>query len=206
MAHITPEVLARVEAELGKPAVRIWSFPISEPEMQMVVSSTRGQTRLHDVTLFIFNGRGELALIRKHGYPPGAWRAPGGGVAPRESFIEGAVREAREETGLDVRLSRYVLRVHVTFTCGDQVQPWTTHVVTAHTEDQHPATADPGEVEAVRWGTLEELCGPVAAIMLGTGRGLFRYRVALHREVRRLLECQGEQPPGTGAPSQQSMD
>lgn len=152
----------------------------------MVVSSTRGQTRLHDVTVFIFRPDGQIALIRKHGYPPGAWRAPGGGIAPGESFVDGAMREALEETGLQVTLTRYLLRVAVTFTCGEQEQPWYTHVVIA-TADGDPATRDTKEIESVGWGSLSDLCGPVAQVMLESGSGLFTYRVALHREVARLL-------------------
>jgi len=183
---MTGEVLARAEAELGRPEVLTWRYPIGPAEMDMVVSSTRGGRRLHDVTLFIFNPAGRLALIRKHHFPPGVWRAPGGGVNPGEEFAAGAAREALEETGLDVRVTRYLLRVHVTFTEGDREQPWTTHVVLAEA-DGEPATRDPREVEAAKWGTLEELCGPIAVAMLETGRGLFTYRVALHRTVAQLL-------------------
>jgi len=192
MAHVSNEVLTRAEASLGRPAERVWSYPIHESEMRMVVSSTRNQTRLHDVTLFIFNPSGQVALIRKHGYPPGAWRAPGGGVAMGEELVDGAMREALEETGLTVRVVRYLLRVHVTFTCGDVVQPWTTHVVVAEADDHAmPATRDPKEIESVTWGSMADLCGPIAEAMLATGGGLFTYRVALHREVARLLESQG---------------
>jgi len=188
LAHVTRTLWHPVEEAYGRPEERSWTYGISEPEMQMVVASTRGQTRLHDVTLFIFSPQGQVALIRKHGYPAGAWRAPGGGVHTGEPFEDGAVREALEETGLHVRLTRYLLRIHVTFTSGEQVQPWITHVVTATTDDDAPVTADPHEIEDVRWGSLDDLCGPIAEIMLARGTGLFRYRVALHREVRRLLQ------------------
>jgi 8-oxo-dGTP pyrophosphatase MutT (NUDIX family) len=165
-------------------------YPITEPEMLMVVSSTRNQTRLHDVTLFIRNPRGQYALIQKHGYPAGGWRAPGGGVHPGEPFADGALREALEETGLEARLVRYLLRVYVTFTCGGLVQPWTTHVLLAESDDAEPATRDPREIAAARWSTLEELNGPIAEALLASGRGLFRYRVALHTEVARLLQAE----------------
>jgi 8-oxo-dGTP pyrophosphatase MutT (NUDIX family) len=187
LAHVDSSAWGPVEAAFGRPQERTWSYPITEAEMDMVVSSTRGQTRVHDVTVCVVSARGELALIRKHNYPPGAWRIPGGGVHPGEDFVTGALREAREETGLNARLTGYLLRVSVTFTCGERQQPWVTHVVTAATADQHPVTADPREIEDTRWGSLEELCGPVAEIMLGTGRGLFAYRVDLHREIARLL-------------------
>lgn len=193
MAHMKGEALTRAEARLGRPEERVWRYPIHPQEMQMVASSTRGQTRVHDVTIFIFNPAGQVALIRKHGYPPGAWRAPGGGIAPGEELIDGAVREALEETGLHVVVNRYLLRVQVTFTCGDQEQPWTTHVVTALADDPAPATQDPREIETVAWGSMTDLCGPVAEAMLVSGSGLFTYRVALHREVARLLDS-GDSP------------
>jgi len=187
VAHVTEALWRPAEELLGRPAERCWQYPIGDQEMQMVVSSTRGQRRLHDVTLFIFDEAGRLALIRKHHYPPGAWRAPGGGIHPGESFIEGACREALEETGLQVQLTGYVLRIYVTFTCGERIQPWTTHVVTARAVGGTLQPRDSREIEAVRWGTVEELAGPVAEVMLATGRGLFAYRVALHREVGKLL-------------------
>lgn len=184
---MTPQLLIPVEAACGKPQERNWTVPIYEHEMQMVVASTRGQRRLHDVTLFISNPRGDLALIRKHSYPQGAWRAPGGGVHPGEEFAAGAIREAWEETGLRVRPQRYLLKVDVTFSAGTQVQPWTTYILTAQTDDEQLQTQDPKEIAGLKWGTLDELCGPVEQVLMSTGRGLFRYRIALHQEVRRLL-------------------
>lgn len=188
MAHVTPDLLQPVEAAYGKPEVRHWTYPITISEMRMVVSSTKGQTRLHDVTLFIFNPEGQIAFIRKTNYPPGAWRAPGGGIHRGESFVDGAVREALEETGLRVTLRQYLLRVHVTFTCEGETQPWTTHVMLADTEDLEPQTNDPAEIDGVKFGTMAELTGSAAPIMRATGRGLFAYRCDLHDEVARLLQ------------------
>lgn len=190
MAHLTESAYGTVEALLGRPTVHQWTYPITEPEMSMVVSSTRGQTRLHDVTFFIRNEAGQYALIRKHNYPDGAWRAPGGGVHLGESMLEGASREALEETGLTVTWERYLARFEVRFTCDKIVQPWTTHCLVGRVRDGELQTADPREIDGTRWGGLDELCGPIAEIMLGTGRGLFAYRVALHREVHRLLTSQ----------------
>lgn len=187
MAHLTAAQYGPVEALLGRPAVHRWTYPITEPEMAMVVASTRGQTRLHDVTFFIRNEAGQYALIAKHSYPEGGWRAPGGGVKPGEPMLDGAAREALEETGLTVAWERYLLRVHVDFTCGAQVQPWTTHVLLARAVGGELKTEDPREIKATRWGELSELCGPIARALLETGRGLFTYRVALHNEVQRLL-------------------
>ncbi len=49
---------------------------------------------------------GRVLLIRHSWY--GVWCLPGGTVEPGESVAEAAVREAREETGLEVELTRLV--------------------------------------------------------------------------------------------------
>ena len=41
---MTGEVLARAEAELGRPVVLAWRYPILPDEMAMVVASTRGSS------------------------------------------------------------------------------------------------------------------------------------------------------------------
>jgi 8-oxo-dGTP pyrophosphatase MutT (NUDIX family) len=49
-------------------------------------------------------GRWVLAAIRPAGKPSGVWALPKGLVGPGESPDHAALREAREETGVDVRL------------------------------------------------------------------------------------------------------
>lgn len=49
-------------------------------------------------------GRPMLAAIRPQGKPSGVWALPKGLVDPGESPAETAVREVREETGVDGRL------------------------------------------------------------------------------------------------------
>lgn len=53
------------------------------------------------VGVFIFNQQGELLLLRSHKWP-GTYVVPGGHVELGERFEETAVREAKEETGLDI--------------------------------------------------------------------------------------------------------
>ena len=52
----------------------------------------------------VFDDQGRLLLIQRANEPgKGLWSLPGGRVEPGETDFEAAVRELREETGLDVR-------------------------------------------------------------------------------------------------------
>ena len=53
------------------------------------------------VGIFIFNPQGELLLLRSHKWP-GAYVVPGGHVELGERLEEAVLREAQEETGLEV--------------------------------------------------------------------------------------------------------
>ena len=53
------------------------------------------------VGVFIFNQQGELLLLQSHKWP-GVYVIPGGHVELGERIEEAAVREAKEETGLDI--------------------------------------------------------------------------------------------------------
>ncbi len=54
------------------------------------------------VGILIFNPRGELFLMKTHKWH-GQYGVPGGHIELGESAVEAARREAREETGLEIR-------------------------------------------------------------------------------------------------------
>lgn len=56
------------------------------------------------VTVLVFDERDRVLLVRHA--EAGAWTTPGGAVEPREVPADAAVREAWEETGLEVELLR----------------------------------------------------------------------------------------------------
>jgi 8-oxo-dGTP pyrophosphatase MutT (NUDIX family) len=56
------------------------------------------------VLVRVVRGRPMLAAIRPGGKPPGVWALPKGLVDPGESPAETAVREVREETGVEGRV------------------------------------------------------------------------------------------------------
>jgi 8-oxo-dGTP pyrophosphatase MutT (NUDIX family) len=174
--HLTDEVLAPIQARYGEPRILNWEGEVSEREFGI---ATYDPLRTHDVTLFIVNGD-RLALIRKHPFPPDVWRPPGGGVKEGEDFVEAVRREAWEETGLRVELERYLVEARARFGHEGRVLDWRTHVFLAATDDELIEPHDLDEIAAARWGTLDELAGPLRDRLLATGRAFWRYRVALH--------------------------
>lgn len=174
--HLTDEILAPLRARYGEPAVLEWAGEITQAEHGI---ATYNPLRRHDVTLFILNGD-RLALIRKHPFPPGIWRPPGGGVKPGEAFARAVRREAFEETGLRVELERYLVEARARFLYEPPGLDWRTHVFLASTTDEELVVHDMDEIAEARWGTLGELAGPLRERLLATGRAFWRYRVALH--------------------------
>jgi ADP-ribose pyrophosphatase YjhB (NUDIX family) len=182
--HVGEAALAAVRERFGTPLDLPWEGEISDAEWAI---ATHNPARTHDVTLLILDRSRRVALIRKPHFAAGIWRPPGGGIKPGEDFVAGAVREALEETGLQVELRRYLVASRAIFSNAGRELEWRTHVVLAETEDDELAPGDPEEIAAARWGTLDELAGPLRERLLATGRAFWRYRVALHDAALRAL-------------------
>lgn len=115
------EDLARMASLYGTPVEMSIDVPMREWEFNLLRYSKR-DGRYRDATILI-PYQGKLVCIVKHAYPDGIARPPSGGVVPGEPLDAAAEREAYEETGLRVRLERYLLRVSCHFTLGSHVQP-----------------------------------------------------------------------------------
>ncbi|MCJ7653294.1 MAG: NUDIX hydrolase [Actinobacteria bacterium] len=146
------------ENKLGRPTVARMHYELSPVEFD-VVEGSMGDGRDHDVTMFIRNGQNpnKIAVIRKPFFPEPVFRAPSGAATLDEPLIDGAVREAHEETGLDIELIRYLVRINVKFTSGGRLIDWTSHIFEARHVHGDIQPIDTDEIAEARWATLEEL-------------------------------------------------
>jgi 8-oxo-dGTP pyrophosphatase MutT (NUDIX family) len=190
--YITAEIIREIETRFGVPDEVVWQFEMLPREFDMVRRSQK-HNRAHDVTLFIIES-GQVVVIKKPMYPPGAYRAPSGGVAPGEDFEAGALREAYEETGLTVALERYVVRARVKFTCaGDEID-WVSHVLSARPMGGVLAPIDTHEIVEARWASVGEILGPMREAMIRSGSTGLRYRAQLQDRVVARLVAMGQLP------------
>lgn len=197
--HIGRHIVQELVFTFGEPVVERWEVPLTAGELDEV-ERHRSHGRAHDVSLVILDGD-RLAVIRKKGYPPEAFRIPSGGVHPEESFVDGATREAFEETGLSIRLEDYLLQIHATFVCDDRLERWTTHVMLARSNGGSLAPRDQAEIESARWTTWSELLAQMNPRLRESGLGGLSYRARVHDRVHEILLSKR---PGRGelAPSE----
>jgi ADP-ribose pyrophosphatase YjhB (NUDIX family) len=128
------------------------------------------------VTVLPVDGAGRVLLAWQAGHSDG-WGTVGGAVDPGESPAEAAIREAREEIGVEIRLGRLLDVLggpdyEVTYPNGDRAAYFTA-VYQASVVEGVPAPAD-GELSEVGWFTREELSAiPLSrftrALLVATG-------------------------------------
>lgn len=183
--YISSEAIQELERKYGHPEELSLAYEMTELEFEFVRASQK-HGRAHDVTLFIVI-EGRVVVIKKPMYPPGAYRAPSGGIAPGEPFEEGALREALEETGLSVSLEQYLLRARVVFSHESRLIDWTSHVFTATRIAGELRPIDTHEIVEARLATPSELMNSIRSALLESGSTGLRYRSDLNDAVMQRL-------------------
>lgn len=183
--YISHRVIREAADRYGYPPVLHLTAPVDSREWEFI-RSTQHYGRAHDVTLFIFKGP-QVLVIAKHHYPTGLYRPPSGACRPDESLVEGAIREAYEETGCRVELDRYLLQVDAIFTDGRGHIPWKSHVFTGRYLSGEIRPVDTREIRETTLATLDDFRNYKEIIRNKTASGGLNYRARLHDEVLRLL-------------------
>ena len=62
----------------------------------------------HVIAVFVFIRQGDAILLVRQSYGKRYWSLPGGVVEAGESLDQAAIREVKEETGLDIEIRRVV--------------------------------------------------------------------------------------------------
>jgi 8-oxo-dGTP pyrophosphatase MutT (NUDIX family) len=101
--------------------------------------------RRGEVVLAIQRPDGQVLLHTKRFYPPGTYRLPSGGVHPGEAVLAGAIREAKEETGLDVTVEHFVGIIEYEFYHDQRRLPFVSYVFLTRAGADAPAVQDPDE-------------------------------------------------------------
>lgn len=110
------------------------------------------------VNVAITNEAGELLLIRRS--DSGKWALPGGGVDIGESLTQAAIRETREESGIDCEVTGlsgiYTDPGHVIlYTSNGEVRQEFSIVLTARATGGQPRPST--ETSEVRWVALDQV-------------------------------------------------
>jgi len=189
--YITDDILEALSERYGVP--RRWQVSVlAFPDEFHMIRGSRKNGRNHDVTVYIQKGD-RLVVNAKHFYPPGLFRAPSGGVEKGEDFIQGALREAHEETGCEIELERFVLHSSVDFylrhpdgAITDEVINWRSFVFSARYVSGDFNFSDRHEIREVSLAEWDDFIR-FSRTMRQTAIGGFHYRAALHDQVRRCL-------------------
>jgi 8-oxo-dGTP pyrophosphatase MutT (NUDIX family) len=180
--EVSPHLVRAAEQRFGSPAEACVEQELLPWEMDLI-DRVCGTTRFHDLTTFVLGGR-SLALVHKPSEPEGVYWTPAGGLHDGEPMEQGVRREVREETGIDVTVERYLLRLEALFTCGPRSRPWTSHVFLARptrpaAADQALSPEDTKEIERAAWIDVETFVHHTVPLLRSTEWGRFRYRLHL---------------------------
>lgn len=116
------------------------------------------------VGVMIFNERGEL-LMTKRGQAckneRGCWEVPGGSIEFGETMAEAAVREAKEEIGVDVIVEHQLLAIdHL---IPNEHQHWvTTPFLVRVKRGQTPTIQEPEKCDGLGWFAVDDLPSPLS--------------------------------------------
>lgn len=103
------------------------------------------RNRRGEVVLAIQRADGNVLLHTKSFYPNGLYRLLTGGIFPWEKVLASARREAKEETGFDIRAMCMAGMITYTFHHNGRHMPFVSYVLLARSDEAQPMAADTAE-------------------------------------------------------------
>lgn len=161
----------------------------------------RKRDRFGEVGMVIVRPNGKLLLSIKTFYPRGAYRLPTGGIHHGEGVYDALVREAREETGLDLDVERFL--AHIAYR-GEREPVTLFHTFAFLLRERGGTLGALDESEQIEdWREIAdgELTSVAAFLddirtsgtldIGGDWRAWGRFRAVVHREVHEALSLRG---------------
>lgn len=109
--------------------------------------------------LMILTKDNQVLLLKKakdHKYAPGSYTVPSGSKEPKESPLDSAIRETKEEVGVIVAPEDAKL-VHVTFRGKTNGEEWADFFFSATKWKGEPKLMEPHKCDEVAWFDLDAL-------------------------------------------------
>jgi len=176
-------------ARFGRPVERSYRLDVGQEDFRH--RKRIRAKRCGEVILAVRRKNGEFLLHTKTFYPPGAYRLPSGGVEPGEDLATAVGREAREETGLDLCIDRFLGILRYRFCWQGLESDFTSHVFLLSEIGGTLAAQDIGErISGYREVPLSELPEVARALehLADPGWEAWgRFRALAHRFVAEVL-------------------
>jgi len=132
----------------ANPWMTIWHDEVDRPDgSDGIYGIVHFENRA--VGVVVLDDADRVLLVGQHRYALDAysWELPEGGVPEEEDLLEGAIRELREETGVEADEWRSLCRVHLSNSITDESGV----VFVARARHHGTATPDATEQLAIRW-------------------------------------------------------
>lgn len=176
-------------ARYGLPAAAHSTEPLAVAESEHWFAAAAAGERVAEALFIVDAGRGHTLLHGKTFYPPGTLRLPGGGIARDEAPDAAAVREAREETGLDTTPEAFIAYLSVPLAGPGRVVTMPTYVFSLRRRDPAAVPQPQGEEDINTFQPVPEAELSTVARRLASLEGTWaqwgRYRALQHWQAYR---------------------
>ena len=176
-------------ARFGRPVERSYRLDVGPEDFQH--RKRIRAKRCGEVILAVRRKNGKFLLHTKTFYPPGAYRLPSGGVEPGEDLATAVVREAHEETGLDLCIERFLGILRYRFCWQGLESEFTSYVFLLSEIGGSLAAQDVGErisgYREVPLGELPEVARALEHLADPGWEAWGRFRAPAHRFLAEVL-------------------